>query len=224
MYFATEDGVATFKHRSKAKKKGADVPFAYLTLSQCRFGGVLRARYPNYDKAQSLQSRLRIPISLRQTLNIPDDYPGNVLLNSAVETALRSLIAETTQREVAFNIRSSLTSSRETGQALDAMKLSFVLPDLAYRHPISSDRTGKDLVLTSWRNLSYYRHGWGEMFGNLGHAEFVRIPRGHLGGICALLPNRIAEQVEVLVSLEKDQMDRLRHDAVFSECFQLKAL
>ena len=184
----------------------------------------MRARYPNYDKAQSLQSPLRIPISLRQTLNIPVDYPGNVLLNSAIETPLRSLIAETSQPEVALNIRSSLASSRETNQALDAIKLSFVLPDLAYRYPISFDRTGKDLVLTSMQDLTYYKHDWGEMFGNLGHAEFVRIPRGHLGGICALLPNRIAEQVEALVSLEKDQMVRLRHDGVSSEYFQLKAL
>lgn len=62
------------------------------------------------------------------------------------------------------------------------------------------------------------------MFENLGHAEFTRVPRGHLGGICALLPDRIAERVEVIVKLEKDQMDRLKHDVVFSEYFQLEAL
>ena len=107
--------------------------------------------------AQSLQSRLRITISLRHALNTPNDYPGNVLLDSAIEISLLDLVAETTQREVALEIRSPLTSRSYTDQALDAIEPSFVLPNLAYRHDISSDRIRKALVLTPWQDLSYYR-------------------------------------------------------------------
>ena len=62
------------------------------------------------------------------------------------------------------------------------------------------------------------------MFENSGHADFARFPRSHPGGICALLPNQMAEQVEVQVSLEKDRTDRVKYDVGFSEYFRLKAL
>ena len=184
----------------------------------------MRARHSDLGELEKLRSRLRIPINLRQILGIPHGYPGNVLLNSTTEMPVESLIAEGNGRHVAAKIRSSLIFSRDANRVLDAIKLSFVLPDLASRRPLFSDTTRQDLVLTSWQNLPYYKHDWGLMFGSPGNAEFSRIPHGYLRGICALQPRRVHSTVEVLVSLEQGQMDRLKNDVEFTEYFGLKAL
>lgn len=123
--------------------------------------------------------------------------------------------------------------SRDAGRILDAIKLSFVLPDLASRRPLFPNTQGKDLVLTTWRDLPYYQQDWGKTFGLEGNsnADFVRVPKGLLGGVCAVLPQRSEKGGrnseigwEVMVNLEKRQMERLNADAEFMRYFELRAL
>ena len=194
---------------------------------------ILRARHPDLpftDPSTPLQSRLRIPFSLRPSLGIPPSYPGNLLLNATTSLPLSSLIAPTTtsQTQTASQIRASLIFSRDSGRILDAIKLSFILPDLASRRPLFPNTTGKDLVLTMWRDIPYYQHDWGKTFGFEGNskAEFFREPRGLLGGVCAVLPRRsekdgrsVEVEWEVMVSLERAQMERLKADAEFRGYF-----
>ena len=185
---------------------------------------VLRAIHSDLEDSEKISSRLRVPINLRNILGIPGDYHGNVLLNSVTEMPVESLIAKGNRPQVASNIRSSLLFSRDASRVLDAIKLSFVLPELASRRPLFSDTTRQDRVLTSWQDLPYYKHDWGPMFGSPGNAEFFRIPHGYLRGICALQPRRVDNTVEVLISTEQHQMDRLRGDVEFTKFFELKAL
>ena len=130
-------------------------------------------------------------------------------------------MAKANQGQIAQKFRSSLLFTREINHVMDAIKLSFVLPDIALRRPIFSDVTGKDLVLTSWQDLTYYKHDWGPMFGSSHKAEFFRITHGHLRGVCALQPRRADQVVEILINLEETQMDRLKNDTDFSEFFSL---
>ena len=185
---------------------------------------ILRARYPDLEAQGTISSRLRIPTNVRRVLGISDDYHGNVLLNSITEMPVKSLIAEANQQQTASKIRSSLIFSKDASRALDAIKLSFALPNLASRRPLFPDTTKQDLVLTSWQDMSYYRHDWGPMFGSPGNPEFFRIPHGYLRGICAFQPSRVHNTTEILINLEQGQMDRLKCDSKFIEYFELKAL
>ena len=227
IFAASAESIFRLKMKSTpdANDKG-DVPFvsSFDATAALFWRCILRARYLDLEGPEKLRSRLRIPINLRQILGVPQDYPGNVLLNSLTEMPVESVIAKHNQRQVASRIRSSLVFSRNATRVLDAVKLSFVLPDFSSRRPLFSDTTGQDLVLTSWQDLPYYKHDWGPMFGFPGNAEFFRIPHGYLRGICALQPKRVDNTVEALVNLEQGQMDPLKNDVEFTEYFELKAV
>lgn len=185
---------------------------------------ILRARYSDLQEPDIIRSRLRIPIDVRQILGISIDYPGNVLLNSITEMRVESLIAEANRDKIAPKIRSSLAFSRDVNRATKAIKLSFVLPSLGARRPLFSDTTKQDLVITSWQDLTYYKDDWGPMFGSSGNPEFFRLPQGYLRGVCAIQPKREDKKTAALISLEPDQMDRLRKDKEFTMYFKLQAL
>ncbi|KAL8823525.1 MAG: hypothetical protein Q9191_005778 [Dirinaria sp. TL-2023a] len=185
---------------------------------------VLRARYADLEDSEKAHSRLRIPVNVRQALGIPDDYPGNVLMNSVTQMPVGTLIAEADRKRTASKIRSSLIFSRDTSRVLDAINLSFFLPDIAARRPLFPDTTKQDLVLTSWQDLDYYKHDWGSIFGPSGNAAFVRLPHGYLKGICALQPRRLDDAAEVLISLKPDQMTRLKNDEEFAKYFKLVSI
>ncbi|KAL8897888.1 MAG: hypothetical protein Q9207_006976 [Kuettlingeria erythrocarpa] len=185
---------------------------------------VLRARYPDLVLRDDTRSRLRIPTNVRQVLGIAHDYPGNVLMNSVTELPVKSLVADPDRPQVSSQIHASLNTSRDVRNVRDAVKLSLALPELALRRPVFPDTTSEDVVLTSWQDLPFYGFEWGSVFGPAGRMEYVRIPRGCLRGICALLPRQSPEMVEMLVSLSREQSERLQNDPVFAEYFRIKAL
>ncbi|CAF9916923.1 MAG: hypothetical protein ALECFALPRED_010912 [Alectoria fallacina] len=230
IFVASSQSILRLKAESTSSGTEGDeevaIPFvsSFDAIAALVWRCILRARYLDLEDPGMISSRLRIPINVRQILGIPHDYHGNVLLNSMTETSVKSLIAEADRTQIAPKIRSSLIFGRDAKRVLDAIKLSFVLPDLASRRPLFSDTTRQDLVLTSWQDMPYYKHDWGPMFGCPGNPEFFRIPRGHLRGICALQPRRENDRTEILVSLEQGQMDQLKSDVEFTEYFELKAL
>ena len=211
---------------SAGSNKRAETPFisSFDATAALLWRCILRARHIDLQDPDQIRSRLRIPINMRQILGISPDYPGNVLLNSVTEMNIESLIAEANREKIAPRIRSSLAFSRDASRAIEAIKLSFVLPPLDARRPLFPDTTKQDLVITSWQDLPYYRDDWGSMFGSSGSPEFFRLPRGYLRGVCALKPKRADEMIEVLISLEPEQMDRLKNDKEFTEYFELQAL
>lgn len=66
-------------------------------------------------------------------------------------------------------------------------------------------------------NLPSYRTSWGDL---LGAPEFVRLPKGRFGGICMIQPRRPDGSVEVFITLEEDEMQRLRADVQFNKYAQ----
>lgn len=231
VFTASSDSILSLKAEStplniEGDEEGAKAfVSSFDAIAALVWRSVLRARYSDLENREELHSRLRIPVNMRQILGIPHDYLGNVLLNSVTEIPLNELIAESTGRQVALKIRSSLVLSRDVSRALDALKLSFVLPDLSARLPLFRDIMKQDLVFTSWQDLPYYRHNWGPMFGPSGKADFFRLPHGYLKGVCALGPRKAtSDEVEIIINMEQGQMDRLRNDAEFTQYFDLKAL
>lgn len=226
--FATSEG-------SIARLKAASTPFdddegappyvsSFDAIAALLWRCIMRARLADLGEPGKTSSRLRIPLTLRQTLGIPDDHLGNTLLNSVTEIPLDSLVSQTDGRLIAPKIRSSIIFSRDAHRALNAIKLSFILPEFDSRRPLFSETTAQDLVLTSWQELPYYKHDWGPMFGSSGTAESFRIPHGYLRGICALQPRRSDNTMEVLVNLERGQMDKLINDVEFKSYFKLKSM
>ncbi|KAG7007767.1 hypothetical protein G7Y79_00008g024050 [Physcia stellaris] len=193
IFVASAESIPRLKAKSAPLRDENDqVPTTYVSsfdaIAALIWRSIIKARYPELKEQDSAYSRLRIPVNLRQVLDVPPEYPGNVLLNSVAEMPIKSLTAGSSQRQVALEIRSSLIASRDPSLVRDSIKLSFVLPSLDSRRPLFSDTTGQDLVLTSWLDLSYLKHDWGPMFGSSGNAEFFRVPNGFLRGICALQP------------------------------------
>lgn len=215
---------STSSNTKKDKPRATPFISSFDAIAELVWRCILRARYSDLEDPGTISSRLRIPINVRQILDIPHDYHGNVLLNSVTETPVKSLIAEANRAQIALKIRSSLIFSRDAGRVLDAVRLSFALPDLASRRPLFSNTTRQDLVFTSWQDMPYYKHDWGPMFGYTGNPEFIRVPHGHLRGICALQPRRENDKTEILINLEQGQMDQLKSDMEFTEYFELKVL
>ena len=110
---------------------------------------ILRARHLDLEDREELCTQFRIPVNMRRILGIPHVYLSNVPLNSVTEMPLKELLAKSTQRQDAPKLRSSFVLSRDASRVLDALKLSFVLPDLSARLPLFRDTTKQDLVFTS---------------------------------------------------------------------------
>lgn len=204
---------------------------SFDSISALLWRCIMRARSADVIKLHdqtSLTSRLRIPVDLRSTLGIPRSYFGNVLLNSVTDMPLNFLIApQTTGHQIASEIRLSILRSRDKQQALNAIQLSHTIvatTEASSRRPIFPNTTAECLVLVSWQDLNYYGHDWGSMFGVAGTADFFRVPHGYLPGICALHPRRNDNIVEVLISLEKEQMDVLTKDVEFMRVFELVSM
>lgn len=141
VFTASSDSILSLKAQStpfniEGDEEGAKAfVSSFDAITAFVWKSVLRARYSELENREELHSQLRIPVNMRQILGIPHDYLGNVLLNSVTEIPLNELIAESTGRQIALKIRSSLVLGRDVSRALDALKLSFVLPDLSARLP-----------------------------------------------------------------------------------------
>ena len=74
---------------------------------------------------------------------------------------------------------------------------------------------GPDLILTSWRDFSYYDLD----FGELGKPQWVRKPWSRHAAVIVVLPRDRSvgseKGIEVILLLREDDMDRLMHDAEF---------
>lgn len=187
---------------------------------------VMRARYSDLgDTASDITSNLRLPVNVRQAVGIPEEYSGNAILFSVTSMSLDSLVAEKDGSRLAAQVRSSLSKTKDPSRARDAVKLSFVLPPPSGRVPDFSRTATHDVILSSWQDMPFYQMDWGAAFGSPGVPEFVRTDQLYsLPGLCAILQKRTGDEVEAVINLSPDQIDRLREDAEFGNYFQLKSM
>lgn len=256
VFTASEVAVARLKAMSTpvhAKESPSAAQEGFVTtfdsIAALLWRSIIRARLPDLESPDDPAAicRLRIPVSVRQALDLPREYTGNAFLQSVTELPLDALLAPGGGgggggQTVPALIRSSILAVRDPNVVRAAVSLSSAVPRLLgpdrRQHalfaagPEGGLPSGRDLVLSSWRDLEWYRHDWGPMFAHSrGRPEFVRMPIGaYHAGLCAILPRKkqrgeegasgSADVEEVIISLTKKQMGRLRQDAEFGEVFR----
>lgn len=182
---------------------------------------IIRARKPDLDATLFKSSRLRIPVNVRAPLGIPLGFHGNVFQNSVTELPLEFLAGEVDGRRVAPLVRSALMEARDPVRARDAVKLACYLPDPSLCRPLFSTTTAQDLVMSTWRELTFLKSDWGPLFGPTGRSEFLRFTQGQFRGLCLLLPSRNPNERCVAIDLERMQLERLCSDHEFQKYFDL---
>lgn len=174
---------------------------------------ILKARYTSAGREATRDSVINVALDGRKALNIPIDYPGNVVFGSITTMSVDQLTSPNTSLgDIAAALRESLESAKQPARLADALRMASSLPagmDLQYAIP---DWSVEDVILTSWTGLPFYEHRWGPAFGPTERAEFFRMPTGQFEGICSVQPRRLNGSVDIVVGLEPHQMESFRGD------------
>lgn len=164
---------------------------------------------------------LRVVVNLRRRLGtpLPADYIGN-----AVGTILVSIPSQSVDStpakvaEIAHLVRNQIKQSHE-----HHFRRFFAIlkstPDLATaEHSIGAGPSEDRLSFTSWANQSFYDINWGDVIG----AKVERVRCYCLKNLCVIMPklegSGFAEEeggLEVMITLEKGQMGRLKQNELF---------
>ena len=189
-----------------------DVLIAFLWRS------ILKARAPSWiDGPHKKDSMASVAINGRRVFYppIPMSYIGNVVFCCLTEMPIEQLIAPRTKlATIALNLRRSIEASLNATVLRDAVDLASCIPDVRKLGNAFTGWFAEDLVTTSVVDLPVYETSWGELLGN---PQFLRVPQGHLSGICSVQPRQRDGSVEVFISLLEEEMTRLRQDKSFSK-------
>ncbi|KAM7203159.1 Transferase family domain containing protein [Naviculisporaceae sp. PSN 640] len=184
---------------------------------------IIKARAPSWPAQETApesntQSMVSVAIDGRRALSppLPLSYIGNVVFCCLTWLPIAKLLdPQTPLSTIALEIRSSIEQKARNPHLLaDAVNLAASIPDVS--KGLGNAFTswfGKDLVTTSVVDLPIYHLDFGAM---LGKPEFFRMPKGQFDGICMIQPRQRNGMVDVIISLEPEQMDCLVADGEFS--------
>ncbi|KAL1623910.1 hypothetical protein SLS56_008105 [Neofusicoccum ribis] len=190
---------------------------------------IIRARAPSWtDDDRRGQSMVSVAIDGRRALSpaIPLSYIGNVVFCCLTWLPVEQLVARDDAggglAAAALAIRRSIAGrARDPRLLADAVRLAAGLPDVGEGAALGNAFTSwfaRDLVTTSVVDLPIYDLDFGGAFGGqAARPEFFRMPRGQFDGICMVQPKQRDGVVDVILSLEPDQMARLMADGEFRE-------
>ncbi|KAK3946254.1 transferase family-domain-containing protein [Diplogelasinospora grovesii] len=193
---------------------------------------IIRARAPSWGGGSAnippgAESMVSVAIDGRRALDppIPLTYIGNVVFCALTWLPIDLLTSpETSLSTITLAIRRSIQQKARDAKLLgDAVRLAVSIPDVS--KGLGNAFTSwfdRDLVTTSIMDMPVYGLDFGPLFGGGGSStptgtpEFVRQPRGLFDGICMVQPKQRNGMVDVIISLEPEQMDRLIKDEDFS--------
>ena len=188
---------------------------------------IMRARFPPeiLDAAQAAkESMVSVAVDGRKlrSLQIPPSYIGSVIFCSMTRLPMGVLLSpKTSLADTALMIRRNLEAAKDQQILEDAISLASSIPDVrSLKSAYFQDFFGADLITSSWIDLPFYDIEFGPIFGETGRAEFFWIPKGQLGGMCSIQPRRTDGIIDVNISLDVEQMRRLRKDEEFAQYFQ----
>lgn len=198
-------------------------PGAWVSTNDCLTALLWRAmqrvktaRSPdaaNDDPGRSVNMLQAVDIRDHHDPPIPHAYPGNTVFVSFVAAPHGRVGADGALPELARAVRASVARWRARDMIEDVKDYIATFPDKEGVRLALGAGPELDTVVTSWGVMTAYRsHDFG--FGPL---RALRVALGSFKGMFVILPRRIREEerdegIEVFVSLDKDDMERMKGD------------
>ncbi|KAK4983974.1 hypothetical protein LTR50_006884 [Elasticomyces elasticus] len=152
--------------------------------------------------------------------SLPPSYLGNVILINTTRMPLLTLTScSTTLGQIATEIRKSLNKITKE-RVHSAFAIASAIPDFTKLTFPFATFEGAERCATSLLQLPLFELNFGNAFANDGRPESVRPPRREFDSICRrcmVLPLRTHGRFEVLISLVKNEMQRLERDPEFTK-------
>lgn len=142
---------------------------------------------------------------------LPASYVGNVTIYASARLPISILSQNTELKGIASAIRTAITEL-DNDHIQDVIALVTSLSNVTELKPDLKRMLGRDLAITSWREMGLIGLDWG---ARIGKVEAVRLPKGGFDGLCIILPELAEGGLEVLVGLENGAMERLKEDETF---------
>lgn len=185
---------------------------------------VMSARFPSGapDNTGQNTAILDTTVDARAQFSaaIPPLYFGNLVMINTTFMPLSTLISPSTElSQIAVEIRKTLDTIT-TSRVHSAFALASSIP--AYTNLTYPFATfdGAEFCMTSLLNLPLFEIEFGDIFANGGKLEGARPPRAEFDAVCrrcAVLPQRTHGGFEILISLLKEEMERLLADKSFAK-------
>ena len=164
---------------------------------------------------------LRVVVNLRRRLRtpLPADYIGNAVGSILVSIPRQSVDSTPAKvAEIAHLVRNQI-KQRDERYFRKLIAILKSVPDLATVEDSTGAGPSEDrLSFTSWANLSCYDINWGDVIGT----KVERVRYYGFEDLCVIMPemegSRFAEDeggLEVVITLEKGQMGRLKQNEFF---------
>lgn len=193
------------------------------------WSAITRSRMRRNPDLGNKTSRLPMAVNGRKRLD-PDfadcqnPYLGNVVLFSLAEMAARDVSncgqgGSSSAELLAEACR--IVAQAQSRERIDARHIREVcgiiegLEDHRSLFPGWELFGSRDLFITSWADLNMYELDFGDDFGK---PQFVRTPYAQADGNVIILPRKrsvIGERLEVVVMLQKDDLEVLKEDSLW---------
>ncbi|KAI9792577.1 MAG: hypothetical protein M1816_002097 [Peltula sp. TS41687] len=167
-------------------------------------------------------STLGIAVDIRSRMRphaLPKEYLGNAAVYMKTYYTQESEPMMEAIAQAAWEIRRTLGRVddwfvRDVIAHIEDRRSVVDLPDAFF-----PCRPQMDLAISSWAKLPLYELDWGSAIADW--PTYVRLPRGDLDHFCIILPKRPDGSLEVLLSIDQADMDKLRGHETFS-CYALR--
>ena len=183
---------------------------------------VCQARKPSLSPTSKVTtSTLLIPVNIRGRMlpPLPPSYFGSAVDFASVRLSIAHLSTSTTSAYAltALAIRHAVLAVQDP-YVRATIALSNT-PNIDVRDLLAANMnrtTGADMYITSWLGLPLYEKG--DLGMGLGKPDWVRKPWSRDPGACIILPqDPRRDEVEIVVQLVAEDMERLLRDEVFME-------
>lgn len=182
---------------------------------------IMTARFPDGQK-DSQTSFLDMAMDGRAQFSseLSSSYLGNVVFFGTASLTLSTLVAPSTKiSHVAQTIREALNAITSR-QMQASFAIASAIPDYTKLSYPYATFEGAELSVSSTLNIPMFELDFGSAFGNNGHFESIRILNDELDTIfrrCAIFPMRKNGGFEILITLFKEEMDRLVANREFTQ-------
>ncbi|KAI9756665.1 MAG: hypothetical protein M4579_003754 [Chaenotheca gracillima] len=204
-------------------------------LASLLWSSITCARFPSNESGStnpSTISKLGVAVNGRSRLNppLPPSYIGNAIIYATTSLPVEAIKAAAVSAPLELSPTSPLNSLPQSPRPLSTLALAIrsainkvddahirstvalvnSLDDVSRLMANFDNFLGPGLIFTSWADLPIYSLDFGKTIGG-GKPERVRVPATAFDGLCVALPRLPNGGLEVLVGLQSEHMERLKH-------------